>query len=169
MPIGNRLRTNLPRRIHVILLLHRGQNLHDRNPQLRQLIGLHPCAHRILPSTKNRDAGDPRNPRHFIIEVDISVVRQKDPVVSPFRRKKRKHDQRRTRRLLHGHPRSIHLRRKLRRRLRLPHLGENLIGVRIRLDVKIHRQSHRTIIRVDRIHVVHVVHSTHLLLNRRRY
>ena len=47
----------------------------------------------------------------------------------------------------------------------LPHLRENLVGVRVRLDIEIGGQLHGTIVRIERIHVFHVVHPGHLLLD----
>src|SRR5207245_9033003 len=60
-----------------------------------------------------------------------------------------------------------YIRRKLRSRLRFPYLREDEIGVRVRLDVVVHDQSHYSIGgRVQRIHVVHIVDPAHLLFDR---
>ncbi len=58
---------------------------------------------------------------------------------------------------------------QLRIRLVGAHLGQDLIGARIGLDVEVGSQRHLTVIGVVGVHVVHVVHAAHLLFDRRGY
>ena len=57
---------------------------------------------------------------------------------------------------------------KLRGGLRLAHLRQHQVGVRIGLHVEIHDHGHLPVARrVERVHVVQVVDAAHLLLDRR--
>ena len=61
----------------------------------------------------------------------------------------------------------VNISRKLGCCLRLPGLGKDEIGVRVRLHIEIYDQSGLHIPgHHQRVHVVHVVHSAHLLLDR---
>ena len=67
--------------------------------------------------------------------------------------------------LLHGNAIIVDGRRQLRGCLVCPHLRQNLIGARVRLDVEVHGHGRRAVVGVKRIHVFHAVHATHLLLD----
>ena len=148
--------------------LDRADDLRHRDAELGQLIGLDPQPHRILAGAEYLHAADARHARELVVEIDVGVVGQKLRVVSAVRRIQADQHQRRGQRLLHRDAVAVDLRRKLRCGERLAHLRQDQIGVRIRLHVEIHDQSHLALGRgVQRIHVVHVVHAAHLLFDGR--
>jgi hypothetical protein len=53
--------------------------------------------------------------------------------------------------------------------LRGAHLGEDLVGVGLRVNAEIHSQRHLTVAGVQRVHIVHVVDPRHLLFNGGRH
>ncbi len=57
--------------------------------------------------------------------------------------------------------------RQLGSSLRLAHLREDLIGIRIGLHVEVHDHGHLPVRGVQRVHVVQIVHAAHLLFDGR--
>ena len=90
LPGRNRLASDLTRRIHVVLRLQRLHDLRNRDVQLRQLIRLHPDAHRVLPRAENLIWRYPGHARQFVHQVDVGVIRQEHVVVRALRRIKRR-------------------------------------------------------------------------------
>src|SRR4030095_12895704 len=58
LPARNRFASYLARRIHIILLLHRADDVWNRNTKLRELVRFHPQAHRVLARAENMDASN---------------------------------------------------------------------------------------------------------------
>ncbi len=77
--------------------------------------------------------------------------------------------QRRGRGLLHRHAIVEHRAGQLRIGLQHPHLGEDLVGIRHRVDAEVDGESHLAVARILRGHVVHPIHAGHLLLDRGRH
>src|ERR1051326_5241011 len=74
---GNRFSANLPGWVHIILLLHRRNDVGDGDAELRELVRLHPEPHRVLTGAEDLDVADSRNARQLIDEIDVSVVDRK--------------------------------------------------------------------------------------------
>ncbi len=163
------LAADLPRRIHVVLHLHRVDDLRHGHVQLRQLVRLDPYAHRVLARAKHQHARDSIHTCQFIGQVDVRIVRQENVVVRTVRRINRDDHQRRRERFLHDHARCIHFRRQLRLGLRNAQLRQHLIDIRIRRHVEVHGDRRLPVVRVRGVHVVHVVHARDRLLQRRRH
>ena len=153
--------------IHVVLLLHRTNDVGHGDTELRELVGFYPKPHRVLTRAKHLHVRNSRNARELIDQIDVAVVGEENSVVGSFWRIKIDEHQRRSCRFLHGHAVVVHVLRQLRLRLRHAQLREDLIDIRIRGDIEIDDHSHVAGVGVDRIHVIHVVHATHLLLDRR--
>ena len=80
------LASDLTRRVHGVLRLDRVRDVGDGDAQLRQLIGLYPEPHGILPGAKDLRLPDPVRARDGVIEVDIGIVGQKLGVAGAVRR-----------------------------------------------------------------------------------
>ena len=167
LALRHRLAADLAGGIHGVLRLDGIDDFRNGDAHLRQTVGPDPKPHGVIARAENRDAGDARHARHQVVDVDDRVVGQKHAVVGVVRRIEREHDQRRGGGFLDRDALIVHRAGQLRGRLALPHLRENLVGVRIGLDVEIHRQLHRAVVGVQGIHVFHVVHAGHLLLDGR--
>ena len=76
--------SNLAGRIHRILRLHCIDDLADGDAQLRQPIGFHPDAHRVLPGVDLGQTYTVRA-RDRIVQIDVGVVGQEFRVVSALR------------------------------------------------------------------------------------
>ena len=77
--------------------------------QLRQLVRLHPDAHRILPGAEDLNARYSGYARQFVDEIDVGVVRQERAVVGALGRIEIDEHQRRVLRFLYGHAGGVHL------------------------------------------------------------
>ena len=162
-----RLAADLAGGVDGVLLLDGIDDLGDGDAQVGKQVGSHPQAHGVLPGAEDGDAGDSGHAGHLVVDVDVAVVGQEDVVVGPVGGKEGEHDQRRRRRLLHRDALVDHVGGQLRVGLVCPHLGKDLVRVGVRLDVEVHGELHRAVVRVEGIHVVHVVHARHLLLDGR--
>ena len=70
--------------------------------------------------------------------------------------------------LLHAHALGRDFGRQSWSCLRLPHLGQDLVSLRVGCFVKVNPQPHLTAVRIERVHVIHLVDAADLLFNRRR-
>ena len=91
---GHRLRPDLASRVDGVLGLDGVDDLRDRDVELGEHVGPHPQTHRVLSGAEHRDTGDPLDPRHLVVDVDVRIVGQEDVVVGAVRRVKREHEQR---------------------------------------------------------------------------
>ena len=115
---GSGLAADLAGRVHGVLLLDGVDDFRNRDPQLRQLVGLYPDAHRILARAEHRtrpDAGHAQSAGHSMI--DVGVVGQKMRVVGAVRRIQRNSISGAERRFLHRHAVIADVGRQLRLRL----------------------------------------------------
>ena len=120
-----------------------------------------------MTGAKNLHVADSGQARNRIVQVDVSVIGQKSGVVGSVWRVQGEEHKGRRYGFANGDSVVRHVCRKLGSRLRLARLGKDQVGVRIRLDVKIHDQrSVRVSGGVERVHVVHVVDAGHLLFDR---
>ena len=168
LPLRDRLSANLAGRIDVVLRLDRGDHVGRRNAKLREFVGLHPDAQRILPA----ECLHARNALHasdLILKIDDGVIGEKILAQFAARRIDGDEHQRRGKRLLHREAGGRHLRGKLRLRLVDAKLREHLVNVWIGLDIEVHKQLDHAVVRADGVHVDHVVDAIHLLLDRRRH
>ncbi len=164
---GHGLAADLSGGIDVVLCLQRGIDLGNGHAQLGQLIGLDPHAQRVLARTEDLHAGDALDARYLIHQIDVGVIGQEGAVIGGVRRRDRQQHQRRRKRLLHRKSGDRDLCRQLALGLRNAQLRENLVGVRIGLDVEVNGQLRHAVAGVGGLHVVHVVHAVHLLLDGR--
>ena len=142
LSLRGRLAAHLPRRVHRVLRLDCADDFRDGDGQLGELVGLDPKPHRILPRAENLDAADARHPRDLVAEIDEGVVGQELCVVGRARRVQADKHEGRGQCFLHRNPVVRDIDRKLRRSQRLAHLGENQIGVRVRLHIEVHNHPH---------------------------
>ena len=84
--LGSRLAANLAGRVHRVLRLDGVDDLRHRDAQLRQLVGLDPKPHGILPCAENLHLADAVQACDRIVEVDVGVVGQELCIVSAVRR-----------------------------------------------------------------------------------
>ncbi len=115
------------------------------------------------------DIGDAGNTRQRVIQINESVVGQKRGIIAIAGGTKRDQHQRSGKRFLYAHPLRHDLGWQLRRSLRLAHLGQDLVGLRVGRLVKVHPQLHLPAVRVEGIHVIHVVDTADLLFDRSRH
>ena len=168
LTVRRRLAADLTRRIHGVLSLDGADDLGHGDAELGQLIGLDPKPHRILTGAKYLDAADARHSRQLIVKVDVGVIGKEFAIEDAIRRIEAEQHQRCGQSLLHRYAKGVHFGGKLRRGKRRTQLGQNQIGVGIRVHVEIDDHSHLAFSGcVQRVHVVHVVHTAHLLLDRR--
>ena len=83
---GSGLAADLAGRVHRVLRLDGVDDVGDGDAQLRQLVGLYPEPHGILPGAENLRLADAVRARDGIIEVDVGVVGQKLGIASAVRR-----------------------------------------------------------------------------------
>ena len=76
---------NLSSRIHVVLLLHRADDVGHGDAEFRELIWFYPEPHRILTRAKHLHIGNSRNARELIDEINVAVVGEENPVVGSLR------------------------------------------------------------------------------------
>ena len=50
-------------------------------------------------------------------------------------------------------------------RLGVTQLGQDVVNIRVGLEIEVDKHPHQAVVGVDRIHVVHVVHAAHLLFD----
>src|SRR5258708_31929652 len=149
--------------------MYGGDYLGNREAQFREPVPLHPQTHRILPCTENLNAADAVGTVDLVGQIDVRVVGEKSRVVGAFRRIESDQHQRSGHGLLYRYAVIGHIARQLRSRLRLAHLRQHEVRIRIGLYVIIHDQAHQPVgRRVQRIDVIHIVDAAHLPLDRRR-
>ena len=76
LALGNGLAADLAGGVDVVLRLDGGDDVGAVTPSLRQLIGLHPHAQRVLPA-KDLHARDALDARDLVLKIDDGVVGQK--------------------------------------------------------------------------------------------
>ena len=167
LPLGNRLAADLSSGVHFVLRVHRLDHFRNCDVQRGEAVGPYPDAHRIFARAENAHAADSRNTGERVVDVDVGVVRQKGGIEFAIGRRQNKNSERRGEGLLDRDAVVFHLRRKLRRRLSLPHLRENLIRRRLGVRAEDHIQVHDAGVGIDRIHVFHALDAAHLLLDGR--
>ena len=162
------LGTGLSGRIDRVLLADRVVDLAGGDVEVSQFRGIEPEAHRVCSRAEDSDARDAGETGERIDDVDVGVVGQEDRVVSVVIRVEGKADQGRWRRLDDIDPLIDHLLGELGLRLRLAHLGQDLVGRRDRVvgedDVELRLPGTG----VQGVHVLHVVDAVDLLFDRRR-
>ena len=144
---------------------------HFRNCDVQRgkAVGPHPDTHRVFARAENAHTADSRNTGERVVDVDVGVVSQKGGIELAIGRRKNKNSERRGKGLLDRDAVVFHLCGKLRGRLRLPHLGKNLIRRRLGIRAEDHVQIHDAGVGIDRIHVFHALDAAHLLFDGRGY
>ena len=82
----NGLAAELASWIHSVLRLNRVDHVSDRDAQFRQLVGLYPQPHGILPRAENIRLANTVQACYGLVEVDVGVVGQELRIVSAMRR-----------------------------------------------------------------------------------
>ena len=139
-PAGTGFGPHLTGRIDGVLGVDRVDDLGNGDVEFGQLIRPDPDPHGVLAGTEDGDAGDSLDPGHLVIDVDVGVVGQEDVVVGTLRGIKGEHDQGGGGGFLHRDPVIADIRRKLRLGLPLAHLGQQLVGIGIGLQVEVDRK-----------------------------
>ena len=165
---GHGLATDLARRIHGVLGLKRAHDLIHRDVELGQGVGIDPEPDGVLVRPEDLHLTNPGDARHRVVEVDVGVVAEEELVVGALGRVQDEQPQR----ARHGLPDRDALVddiwRQLGGGLRVPHVHEHLVDVRIGGDVEAHSEIHLAAAGLaGRVHVEHVVHAAHLLLDGR--
>ena len=167
LPLGDRLAADLSGGVHFVLRVHRLDHFWNCDVQRGEAVGPYPDAHSIFARAENAHAADAWNTGKRVVDVDVGVVRQKGGIELAIGRRENENSERRGEGLLDSDAVVFHLRRKLRRGLRLPHLRENLIRRRLGIRAEDHIQVHDAGVGIDRIHVFHALDAAHLLLDGR--
>ena len=157
----------LPRGVDGVLLLNGVREVGHGQAHRRQTIGLDPDPHRVVVGAEDEHLTDAGHTSEPVDDVDVGVVGEEQRVVGVVGRAQRRDDQRQTRALAHREAELVDLGRQVGLRLCVAILNVDLIDVRIGLDVERHRELHRSVVRVRRLHVEHVVDAVHLLLEGR--
>ena len=75
------LATDLARGIDGVLRAQGVDDVGDRDAQFRELVRLHPEPHRVLARAENLHVGNARHARDLVDQIDVRVVGQEDVVV----------------------------------------------------------------------------------------
>ncbi len=160
---------DLPGRVHRALLRDGAGDLGNGDAHRREPIGLQPDAQRVVAGAEDTDFADARHAVQRVDDVDVRVVREEERVVRVRWRQERDHHHRQARRLAQCQAVLRDVGRQVRLCLRDPVLDVDLIDVGVGADVERHRQLHRPVVAVGRLHVEHVVDAVDLLFERRRH
>ena len=150
----------------LVLLAQHADHVLRVDPELRQLGGQQPDAHRVAPLTELRHLADAGQALEPIRDVDPGVVAEEEIVARAVGRDQ-VDDQREVGRLLrHAHALALHLLREL--RLGDLHAVLDVDGgdVQVVADLERDRGAHAAVVRAVRGHVHHALDAVDLLLDR---
>ena len=167
-PPDRSLAEHAGRRFAVLVLEHRLQVL-DRQPQVGQLVGLHPDAHGVVAAADVRHAAHAGHTAQQVEDVEGRIVRQVDLVEFRIRGEQRDGHQPAGGLLLDRDAVLHHLSGQARLGLFQPVLNIDSSQIGVGRDVEGHRGGETARIGARRLHVDHARSTVQLLLDRGGY
>src|SRR2546426_632685 len=164
---GRGLAPDAPGGVRGVLLLYRGGDVPDGEPELRHAVGVEAQEHRELELAHGLRIADAWNPLQLVLEVDLRVVAQVLGIEPRVVGGERAHHEDRGLALPHGDPVAHDLLRQLRFRERDLVLHVHRREVRVARHVEVDRQVHDAVARVRRLEVEQPLEPQQLLFDRR--
>ena len=167
--LDGRLLADLTGRHLDILLAQRLDHVAGSHVARRQLIGIEPNPHAVVPAPKDERLAHPVQTRQFVLDLNQGIIAQVELVVAPVGRDQ-VHDQHQVGRPLDGgHPRLLDHIGQHGQGQRHAVLDHHLSHVQVGAHLEGHGQHIGAVVAALRRHVEHVLHAVDLLLDGRSH